>query len=583
MVSEGKLNIDPTVNPAVLNTGTWEPEAVRESVAGWRGKRLFPQTRRRPSPAAAGEAGGPRVFPESGGSRRGADYILAELPDGQTVFLSRGAGSGDEYLQGRLAGFKEEDGTEVAVYPADDANIFRYVSEINIQKGPRALGPSARLGIGVRHSTALWPGIWRAMHKGGFAANAIQNSVRELHLLETLRAGAPPQVNHLFSVGPMQEGHTGSSFEGLWTSGVLSDLKSPYFLRYGADADHLQVKRGGKGVERTKTFIRASRYYSFYTLDVSDILDYGALSVFSSKDSLDYFSEAVTSPALRRDLTRYYRRRFFIGGRYYEFDEALLGRLVGKYWKALDAVEELDIYIRELRQGVPFDLELSIDENPPEFSTFETVTRDEELLFIILESERRGLSISHVAPNFGVEKCTDYRGDDGYEGLERRIASQHRIASHFGRMLDCHSGDDLSRRTRRIFGRATGGNIHFKVSPYLQKIFAETAYDFHPEFFRFWWDDTTRYVRECAEQGSTFAADALKRHERRQNPAPDPKEFYFQEYNFATLGKRDEAGQFLYRDRFYSLSPEFYSELQDRIEYYLIDIAEDLFTMDKEK
>ena len=250
---------------------------------------------------------------------------------------------------------------------------------------------------------------------------------------------------------------------------------------------------------------------------------------------------------------------------------------MGKYWRALEAVGELDDYIRELKGDVPYDLELSIDENPPEFATFDTITRNEELLFLLLEIQRRGLSVTHLAPNFGVEKCTDYRGDDGYEGLERRVEIQHRLASHFGRMLDCHSGDDLSQRTRRIFGRATGGAIHFKVSPYLQKIFAEVAADFHPEFFQFWWDDTTAYVRECAEQGSTFAAEALKRYERRENPTPDPREFYFQEYNFQTLGKRDTAGQFLYRDRFYSLSRDFQDELSRRIETYLMGIAEDLF------
>ena len=36
---------------------------------------------------------------------------------------------------------------------------------------------------------SVWPGIFAAMTKGGFAANAIQNSVRELNLLEALLAG----------------------------------------------------------------------------------------------------------------------------------------------------------------------------------------------------------------------------------------------------------------------------------------------------------------------------------------------------------------------------------------------------------
>ena len=227
-ITEGKLKLDPILNPAVLNTGTWDPETAQKLLASAQTKTLYP---------------------ESAGSFQGVEYSLAELSDGQTVILAQGEqkGNGAEHLEGALPGYRESDGTRVRPYPATDDNLYRYISAINPHKGPRALGPVQRLGIGVRHSTTLWPGIWQALHKGGFAANAIQNSVRELHLLETLRAGAPPKINHLFSVGPVQEGHSGSSFEGLWTAGVLSDLKSPNYLRYGADADHLQVKRGMTG------------------------------------------------------------------------------------------------------------------------------------------------------------------------------------------------------------------------------------------------------------------------------------------------------------------------------------------------
>lgn len=44
-------------------------------------------------------------------------------------------------------------------------------------------------------------------------------------------------------------------------------------------------------------------------------------------------------------------------------------------------------------------------------------------------------------------------------------------------MLDCHSGDDLKSPTRKVFGRATHGNIHFKISPSLQVMFGETLGD----------------------------------------------------------------------------------------------------------
>ena len=561
-VQFGKLEIDPIANPAVLNTGSWDHEALKRQFA------LLDKAE-----------GGVRTFAAAEARSGGALYQLAEFPDGQSAFVRRGSGA--EILQREIA----HAGTgrdAIALYPADDGNIALYTGRIQTLKGPRALGAVPRLGIGVRHSTALWPGIWQAMHKGGWQANAIQNSVRELHLLETLTAGEKPRINHLFSVGPVQEGHTGSSFQGLWTAGVLSDLKNGEYLRYGADADHLQIKRGGAGLERTREFIRASRYFTFYTLDVSDILDYRALSSFACADSTDYLDTLLESPGAKADLLHRYRRGFFIAGKRYQFDEALVGRLVGKYWKALDAVEELQRSIEELKAGEPFDLEISIDENPPEFATFETITGEYELLFLLLEIERRGLRVTHLAPNFGVEKCTDYRGDDGYEGLEERVGRLHALTAHFGRILDCHSGDDLSGRTRRIFGRATRGRIHFKVSPHLQKLFGVVASEYHPDFFRFWWEDTLAYVEECAAAGSEFAGNALRRFRRKGDATPDPTEFFFQEYNFATLGKRDEAGRFINRDRFYSLSDEFYSALDERVEEYLLGIAEDLFAESRE-
>ncbi len=127
-------------------------------------------------------------------------------------------------------------------------------------------------------TTAVWPAIWQAMAQGGFAANAIQNSVRELNFLETLLEGRPAEKNIAFGFGTIETGYTGSSYEGLWVAGVLDALKHGASSRYGADADHIQVKRGADGLARAQRLLEATRYYSFYTLDVSDVLDYGALS-----------------------------------------------------------------------------------------------------------------------------------------------------------------------------------------------------------------------------------------------------------------------------------------------------------------
>ena len=185
--------------------------------------------------------------------------------------------------------------------------------------------------------------------------------------------------------------------------------------------------------------------------------------------------------------------------------------------------------------------------------------------------------MTHIAPNFGVEKGSDYRGQDGLLALEKRIRGLCEISGKFGLMLDCHSGDDLKPATRRAIGRASHGNIHFKVSPALQVIFAETMKDIEPRSFSFWWDDTLDYARREAEAGSDFAAQCLDRYEASDNREPSPDHAVFHHYNFASLGKRDQNGQFVHREKFYDLPEDFYREYQERICSYLCEVAADVF------
>ncbi len=574
----GKLTIDPVKNPGVIDTGTWDVEAIKR----W-AKQITPefcaQIRDSASsgdPEAAPSCGGMVSFASSTAVHDGAVYSLLAFPDGQKAFIQLYA-QRNEQLAGPICSCEQPEGKQAVLFPADAGNIHQFVRRIHKRKGPKALGPIPRLGIGVRHTTTLWPGIWNAMYKGDFSGNPIQNSVRELHLLDTLTEGIPSRTNHLFSVGPVKEGHTGSTFEGLWTEGVLHDLQHPRTLRYGADADHLQVKRGSEGIDRTKQFIQASRYYSFYTLDVSDILEYHALNTFGSGASAEYLERCIPNERERSEVLWYHRQKKSLGKQYVSMDEAMIGRMVGKYWHALQAIEDLCLYIDSLKDGEPYDLELSVDENPSFVRTFDTITTPQELLFLLDEIDRRMLPVTHVAPNFGVEKCTDYRGDDGKGMFEKRLEVLHRISSEKHVMLDCHSGDDLSRDTRQIFRRATRGNIHFKISPSLQTLYGKVLSEVEPELFAFWWKDTLEYVKSCAAEGYATARYALSLLERSGDTHSGADHFFFKEFCFATLGKRDEQGNYIYRDRFYDLSGDFYEEMERRTEGFILEAAEDLF------
>ena len=578
-----RLEMDPAKNPGVLDTATWDRAAAWRAVERVADRWLEVQSAGI-SGAAMPEVNGVRPFAASCRHRGSAVFSLAALPDGQQVFVEAGSGGGTEALGQPLGSVTLSTGVRVNAYPTDAAVLHRYVTAIKPESGPRSWGDTPRLGIGVRMTTSVWPGIYDAMSRSGFAANSIQNSVRELNLLDDLLECRPAPKNYACGFGTIETGYTGSTWEGLWLSGVLSALqfgggflpsshRHEKPIRYGADADHIQIKRGEDGFARAKTVIDAARYYTFYTLDMADILDYAA----SSGSGAGYLSDRIPNERERRMLLAYHSEPRRFGGRTYALDETLIGRFAGKYWDALETLETLSEHISKLKDGEPYDLEFTIDEHPPEIAAFDCLTTNEELLFVLREIHRRGLPVTHVAPNFGQEKSYDYRCPDGLAGLEKRVRSQFAIAEEFGVLLDFHSADDLTAGPRRVIQRATGGRHHYKISPMLQLIFAEVLQECHPDLFRRWWDDAVAYALAEAEAGSAFAGQCLDAYQASADPSPSRHHRVFHHYSFRFVGRRDEQGRFLYRDEFYSLSPEFYRSYRDRIAGYLTGLAAELF------
>jgi hypothetical protein len=579
----GKIEIEPRTNPAVLDTATWEPKSAWDAVCAvdesyWN------------SVAKSVREGNSFhidehciVYAGSCAEYRASLFFLVGLADGQQVFVALGTPYKEPGTDGKdsplgkpISSRSLKDETCLAIYRTDSTTVDRYVSLIRSDKGPKALGATPRLGVGSRMTVAAWLGVWTAMDKCNFCANPIQNSVREVNLLDDLLAGRQPRYNYLANFGKVPEGHTGSTFEGLWVAGVLEALKDASSPPFGADADHITVRRQASDINHAKRVIEAAHRYTFFTLDVSDLLNYDTMDVCSESASLEYLSNYIAKPDRQSEVLAYYADKRYFSGREYRLDKATVGRLVGKYWKALDAVEQLSGYINSVRNGTPFDLEFSVDETPPGIDAFTCLTTDIELIFLLLELQRRQIPVTHIAPNFGVEKGLDYRGKDGLAALEKRVRTLYDISCEFGIMLDCHSGDDLKSSTRKVFGRATQGNIHFKVSPALQVIFAETMNDINPNRFLFWWEDTLDYARREAAAGSVFAAECLRRYETDVDPTPSPRHAVFHYYNFASVGRRDSKGQFIHREKFYNLSAEFYGEYQRRVCEYLCEVAADV-------
>ncbi len=570
----GKLEIDPSRNPAVLDTVTWDPQGA------WRSVRAAAKAL---SAMRAAALGGRRLLAAGGlvpcaGSlvRRGSAVLFAaRVPGGQSVLVEIGRAGAGGALGRPIGTLRLAAGLPMAAYALEASVLAAFCRRFEPANRPRALGAIPRLGIGTRMTTAVWPGIFAAMDRRGFASNAIQNSVRELNLLDDLLACRPAPKNYACGFGTIETGYTGSTWEGLWVAGVLAALSHERPLRFGADADHIQVKRNPEGLERAKRLLEAARHYTFFTLDLADVLDYRALGEASPAGAEDLLRRKIRTARERREVLAWHRSARRIGGREYRLERAEIARLVGKYWDALEAAEALILFLERLKDGAAFDLELSIDEHPPEIGAFECLSSDAEVLFVLEEVRRRGLPVTHVAPNFGQEKGYDYRGADGLRGLRRRIRSAFAIAEEHGVLLDIHSADDLGAPARRAIRCATGGRVHFKISPVLQTIFARVLEERCPELFLRWWEDALEYAKREARAGSPLAAECVRAFESTGRRSPDAPVFHH--YSFAFVGRRDSRGRFLHRDEFYSLPRSFYEAYRERVARYLCGLADDVF------
>lgn len=570
----GKLELDPKVNPGVLDTETWSPDSAWSQVSladcDW-------AAFRRSTYAAADKVSRQlRIWRGSQARLNDGAWCLASLPDGQSVLCHVGQRNEAQLAESPIGSRPIDADSTLTVFSSSAANVDYYTREIKPEKGTRALGSTPRLGIGSRMTTQVWPGMFDAMNSQGMAANSIQNSIRELSLLDDLLEARPPESNYSTGVGHIVTGWTGSTYEGLWLSGVVAALKSEYSLQYGADADHVQVKRGAAGLERAKRVIRAARYYSFYTLDMADVLKYSALDACTIAAAEELLVTNIPDATERKHILAYHAKPFVSNGRVYQLSALNIGQLVGKHWESLAAVGELVQYITDIRRGVPFDLELTIDEHPPEIAAFDCLTSDEEVLFLARECRRRNLPITHLAPNFGQEKGRDYRAPDGLDGLAHRVRSQFAIASEFDLMLDVHSGDDLGRTARQVFGKSTGGNLHFKVSPMLQQIYAQLLREIHPHLFQRWWDDALSYAQREAAAGSPVACRCLDSLASCTTSEPSAEQEVFHYYSFSYVGRRNAEGQFLHRQEFYQLSTQFLDAYQQATRDWLCQLADDI-------
>ena len=310
---------------------------------------------------------------------------------------------------------------------------------------PQLLGLKSSFGMGDRLGMAT-PGHVRAIQKAGNGISPIfaQQSVRE-----NSRTGRDPaQVLADVTWGAFQEG---------WREG------------FGADADHL------KTAEDIDAF--ASAGYTFFTIDPGEYVDNAAETDDRSEITrkLEALPWDVLETSVKDYLKRFIDKTIDLGDREVEISGEAAERVIVKIGKALAHVVKM--YRHLAGKGIPFELEISVDET-------DTPTSHIEHFIIVSELKRLGVKWISLAPRFSgrSEKGIDYIGDMIH--LETEMAGHAEIARNMGPYkLSLHSGSDKFS-VYALMAEKTQGHFHVKTAgtSYLEalRVMAITE----PQFFR---------------------------------------------------------------------------------------------------
>ena len=163
-----KLEINPALNPGVLDTATWDRATAWTAIQAV-ADNVWPTLVEAARQTAPLPASGPLAPYTSSCAWYGGTLVcLASLIDGQQVFLAIGPQAadlplgtplGNKQLLSSAAGVSSQ--CSRCTRPMRRSSIASSVSWH--RRGLRALGSVPRLGIGTRMTTAVWPAIWSAM------------------------------------------------------------------------------------------------------------------------------------------------------------------------------------------------------------------------------------------------------------------------------------------------------------------------------------------------------------------------------------------------------------------------------------
>lgn len=348
---------------------------------------------------------------------------------------------------GQFEGHSQRKGEHIQLYgPCNSPNAMA-LREVLPELKPRPLGLYTSAGFGDRLGIAT-PGHVRALRSvGGLIAPIFaQQSIREMS-----RTHRSPQE--------VLDDATWGAFEAGWHQGV------------GADADHLKTT---EDIDRC-----AVVGFSFFTLDPSAYVDNAAATYKSDEinQKLDMLPWASLQSS-RVELEGYVGQVVDLGHRKLVLDQEGVWRFAVKYGSALAHV--LHLYRHLEGRGIPFELEVSVDESDS------PTTALEHYLFA-RELARLGVRFVSLAPRFvgHFEKGVDFIGD--LDVLAQSLQDHAAIARLCGPYkLSLHSGSDKFS-VYPLIAEATQGLVHLKTAgtSYLEAL--RVVAQKEPDLFRAIW------------------------------------------------------------------------------------------------
>jgi hypothetical protein len=302
-------------------------------------------------------------------------------------------------------------------------------------------------------STLPWlqPVVLGLATSTGFGDRLGLATMGQAHALQRVLSEVPGSViAPIFAQQSIREmQRTGRKPEEVLDDATWGAFQAGWHAPLGADADHL------------KTFTDIDNCtaagYTFYTIDSGAHVDSAA-----DEDTPGVIQEklAVLPWDILEDTYNDLRQRYAwrvieLESRAIALDELAVARAAAKYGRAVAHVVQM--YRHLAAKGVPFELEISVDET-------ETPTTPQEHAYLASELKRLGIQWVSLAPRYvgRFEKGIDYIGD--LDALRQNLQIHAEIARASGPYkLGLHSGSDKFS-VYPLISQATRGLVHLKTA-----------------------------------------------------------------------------------------------------------------------